>query len=90
MKIRKTVNMFLTDFFTGFLLKTFIFCIFVSYVKNIQLSILFTSLTRTPFFCDYNHKMSHLVEKASCMWATLRQFDGVRVNRNLFIGPYFR
>ena len=29
--------------------------------------------------------MSHLVEKASCMWATLRHFDGVRVKVRLEI-----
>ena len=33
-------------------------------------------------FCDYNHKMSHLVEKIAFMWATLRHFDGVRVKRD--------
>ena len=36
-------------------------------------------------FCDYNHKMSHLEEKASCIWATLRHFDGVRVNFSLIL-----
>ena len=32
--------------------------------------------------------MSHLVEKASCMWATLRHFDGVRVKLSQQIQSY--
>ena len=35
------------------------------------------------FLCDYNHKTSHLVERASCMWATLRHSFGVRVKCRL-------
>ena len=40
--------------------------------------------------CDYNHKVSHLVEKAICMWATLRHFDGVRVKKHFSFIPVKR